>query len=357
MKPRPFLGAGRRFPAYRTLGATGAAVALVVVIALAVAAGRPWSELAVIALATPLSFLLAVKISVVIFGHERIVFYEKTLFVLGADALALHLAGHPPGRGLDLAAIAIGIFLVFGRFGCFMVACCYGRPSRVGVRYGDAHARLGFPRWLVGTRLFPLQLVDAAVSAVAVGAALLAWWAPVAPGHAAAVYLAVYGPGRFVEELFRYDAVRPRWGGASEAQWTAAAIAGGLVAVVGPAWWTVAPALAMTAGLVALRARPRRLTDAWHVAELAVALRELEAHQKRTVTTSLGVQASFARIETPAGPLRDFILSMPGGGLDQPTAAALAAACGLAGATVRPGATAGLFHVLLSAPGRSTPGT
>lgn len=358
MTPRPFLGSGQRLPAYRTLGSIGAATGAVVVLLLGLLDARPLAELAIVLCTAPLAFLFAVKVSVVAFGHERIVFYEQTLFVLGCTALLLLLAGHRPGPGLDLSAVGIGIFLIFGRIGCFRVACCYGRPARWGVRYGDEHARLGFPRWLVGRTLLPLQLVDAAVSAAAVTAAVVAWSVPLAPGHAAAVYLVVYGLGRFVEELFRFDAVRPRWGGASEAQWTAALIAWGLVLLAGARWWTLGNAAVLTAGFAAVVTRPRRLTDAWHTAELAGKLRSLEARESQRAVTSLGIHASFARIDTPAGVVRDFVLSAPDATppLDAATVTRLAAAVGLDDAAVRPAATPGLFHILISE-ARRTSGT
>lgn len=339
---RPHLGAGQRFPAYRTLGTAGAVAGFSLVVLLGWATRRPWSELVVVTATVPLSFLLAVKLSVIAFGRERIVFYEKTLFVLGVTALVLHAAGHPVARGVDLGAIGTGVFLIFGRLGCFMVACCFGRPARWGVRYGEAHARVGFPRWLVGTRLLPLQLVDAAVSAVAVTAAVVAY---LRGAPAAAIYLAVYGLGRFVEELFRHDAARPRWLRASEAQWTALLIAWGLVLVVGPTWWTLANAAALSVGFAVVAARPRSLTDAWHTAELARAIADAEGGA--AVATSLGIKVSFARIDAPGGPFRDYILSSTRAPLDPTVVRALAGAVGLAHATIQPAATPGLFHVLV----------
>ena len=294
-----FFASGQRFPAYRTLGAVGAAIAAAIVVALGTLSGRPAAEIAIVTLTAPSSFLLAVKLSVVAFGHERIVFYEKTLFVLGATALALQLAGRAPGRGLDLSALGIGVFLIFGRCGCYTVACCYGCPARRGVSYGEEHARAGFPRWLLGRSLLPLQLIDAGLSAVAVTAALIIWSADSPPGHAAAVYLVVYGLGRFVEERFRFDAARPRWCGASEAQWTALLIAWGVVLLVGTHWWTIANAAILSAAFVIVVATPRRLTDAWHVAELADKLRGLEAQAIKRVVTTLGIHARHPRHRCP----------------------------------------------------------
>lgn len=354
MKPRLFLGSGRHFPAYRTLGTVGGIVAIAFVMALGRVAERPVAEVFVVVITAPLAFLFAVKLSVLVFGYERIVFYEKTVFVLVVTALVLHALGRPVGYGLDLSTIGIGVFLVFGRCGCYMVACCYGCPSRRGVRYGDEHARVGFPRWLVGRSLVPLQLIDAAVSAIAVSVAVIAWLTPVPAGHAAAAYLVCYGLGRFVEERFRFDAVRPRWLRASEAQWTALAIAWLLVALVGASWWTLGNAAALTLAFVLVAARPRGLTDAWHTAELARELRALELNKVPRAVTSLGVHATFARLDSPDGPVRDYLVSAPTAAtpLTQADVMQLAAAVGLDQASIRLGATPGLFHILVSSTAR-----
>ena len=80
-----------------------------------------------------------------------------------------------PLRVSDLVVLLVLAFLAFGRVGCFRVACCHGRPARFGVRYTHAHARLGFPMRWVGRPLVPVQLFEAAASAVlaAVGVVLL----------------------------------------------------------------------------------------------------------------------------------------------------------------------------------------
>jgi hypothetical protein len=161
------------------------------------------------------------------------------------------------------------------------------------------------------------------------------------------IFLAVYGPGRFAEELVRFDAARPRWARASEAQWTAVAIGAALVAIA-PRWWTIASAAVLAAGLAAVLLRRRRFGDAWHSAELAVALQRLDDGAPRVVT-SLGVHASLAHLETPQGPLRDYLLSAPEARrpLDEREVQRQVAALGLVGAAVHAATTPGLFHVLV----------
>ena len=171
------------------------------------------------------SFGIAVKLSFIIFGAERIVFFQQTLAALGLAAAVLALTDRPLRAGLDLAIIGIGAFLSFGRVGCLSAGCCYGRPARRGVRYPLAMHTTGFPRHLCEVTLWPIQLVEAALSLLLVGAAITVVLVGWAPGSAVAVYLVGYGFARLGLELARGDEARPTGLGLSEAQWTAPLVA------------------------------------------------------------------------------------------------------------------------------------
>lgn len=229
-------------------------------------------------------------------GRRAIVFHEKAALALAATVFAFAIADEPVARGADLTMLGAGAFLAFGRLGCFHVGCCHGRRvawgarSGLAVRYGWSHAGDPFPvRW-VGLPIFPLQLVDAAVSAigVAVGAAVVLGDAP--PGTGLATYLCIYAPGRFALELFRGDDRRRIVAGLSEAQWTSV-IATAAVAMYRPAWWTVgAAALVLVATMILCVARRRGacpsiwLLSAAHLAELDRVLGELIADGPSQVT-------------------------------------------------------------------------
>src|SRR5262249_38293875 len=131
----------------------------------------------------------------------------------------LRILGQPALPYLDITILGVGAFLVFGRIGCFMVGCCHGRPYRWGVRYRDKHASAGFPRYLVGVPLFPIQLVESAIvlGVVCVGIAIALQRAT--PGEALAWYVAAYGVARFSLEFLRGDAERPYYLGFSQPQW------------------------------------------------------------------------------------------------------------------------------------------
>ena len=46
---------------------------------------------------------------------------------MNAPALA-ELVGEPVEQGVDLAGMVIPLGLFFGRMGCFLGGCCFGRP-------------------------------------------------------------------------------------------------------------------------------------------------------------------------------------------------------------------------------------
>lgn len=111
------------------------------------------------------------------------------------------------------------IFLIpfihcFGRIGCFMAGCCYGRPY-------DGPGAVVFPEnsyALPGVKLFPVQLVEAGLLLMIALIVLILqikknWY------YTIETYLILYGVVRFALEYFRYDEIRGRWVGLSTSQW------------------------------------------------------------------------------------------------------------------------------------------
>jgi hypothetical protein len=340
----------RRWGSYRVLGTLGYAGGLSLVTALEIATAVPLVDRILIAIVPGLALFFGVKASEIAFGYERIVFYEQLLLAVGLSALALWIAGAHVANGVDLVTLGVGTFLAFGRIGCFMVACCHGRPWRWGVRYTPAHADAGFTRRWVRRPLFPIQLVDSLLSASAVAAGTLVFLRSHPPGAAAAVYLCIYGAGRFVLELFRGDSNRPYWLGVSEAQWTAVATTWTVVALAGPTLPRLAVAAALTAGAAALIVARRRLllprywlTSPAHVEELH-RLRLRATPDGAAAVTTLGLRLSLRTL--PGGELHDYVISHLQRPVSTATARALARQLGL-DAQVRPGATAGLVHLLV----------
>ena len=104
----------------------------------------------------------------------------------------------------DLFMPSIALAQGFGRIGCFLAGCCYGRStdSRIGITFTDsAFAPNGVP-------LIPTQLISSALNFLHFG--LLLWLAPrcKADGQLAGCYLMFYSAGRFILEFFRGDLER-----------------------------------------------------------------------------------------------------------------------------------------------------
>ncbi len=336
--PRPKLG---HFSTYTVLGFVGYGVASLLGAALAIAWDLTLGERLVALVAPPVAFIAVVTVATALKGREWIVFYQAALGGLVAVVgLGLAIDGRV-WRLVDIAVLGIGTFLVFGRLGCFSVACCHGRPARHGVVYRDAHVAVGLWRRWAHRPLVPVQLIEAAgtLALVVAGLALSA-----TPGTAALVYGAGYAVLRFSLELVRGDPVRPFAYGLSEAQWCCLVVAA-LCAIARPAPWTIGPALALVAaaGVLVVQRRTRELALPPHLHELDTvcdAVLADPAHGRRD--TKLGVAASCHAL--PDGRL-DWVLSSTHAAWSAATARTIAAAL-WPGAEVIEGRTPGVIHVL-----------
>lgn len=233
----------------------------------------------------PAAFVVVVMIATAIAGHERIVFYQTTIVGIAALALTGWVAGLHTALLLDIATTGIGLFLVFGRIGCFSVACCHGMLGR-GVSYGPAHVALGFWNRWCARPLWPVQLIESLGSLILVVVALAS---AQRPGDVALVYVVGYSALRFALELGRGDSARPIAYGLSEAQWLSLACAAA-AALWRPGTATVGVCAllgASAAFLVATRRR-RELLQPIHLHELD----ELLVADGQRRTTSLDVAVS-----------------------------------------------------------------
>ncbi|MDY2609136.1 MAG: prolipoprotein diacylglyceryl transferase [Eubacteriales bacterium] len=116
---------------------------------------------------------------------------------------------------LDLYALVIPLFHAFGRIGCFLGGCCYGKPWQSGVQfpYNPLVPQLSeVPR-------FPVQLVEAGCNLVIFGVLLLLWSRRKTQEKLLFVYMLIYPPVRFTLEFFRGDSVRGFLWGLSTSQW------------------------------------------------------------------------------------------------------------------------------------------
>lgn len=106
----------------------------------------------------------------------------------------------------NLVAPAIPLFHGFGRVGCFMSGCCYGRQLKNTWNLGSY---IQFSR-------IPTQLIEAAFEFLLFAVLL---FMGKKSNHLLRIYLISYGSFRFAIEFYRGDAIRGIYGGLSTAQW------------------------------------------------------------------------------------------------------------------------------------------
>ena len=184
------------------------------------------SGLAVTAVIVFFGLVMATKI---ITGEERIIYYHHEIAVIVVAALFLWLTHQPILPYLDITILGIGTFLFCGRIGCLMVGCCHGQPYHWGVRYRSEHPESAFTSYLVGVRLFPIQLVESlwVFCIVVTGSILILRGWP--PGTTMVWYVVTYGLGRFFFEFMRGDPERPYHWGFSQPQWISLSLIGAVV--------------------------------------------------------------------------------------------------------------------------------
>ena len=350
---------------FRVWGAAGIGCSIAVAMAVAAVLRLELLAQAAIAAASVVAFLALALAEKRRTGREALTFYHHALAILVVAACIAALLGEPVLAHLDATALGLLAADALGRVGCLRVGCCHGRVARHGVRYGEAHVQAGFPRYLAGVRLVPVQAAESVGVAAIAGAGALWILDPARPGRALAFAACSYAVLRIGLEELRGDAARRYWRGLSEPQWTSIAlIAGALAAdLAGATTHGIAAVAALLAllelGAVAVlrRRRPGGL-DPRHVRELAalaVGLAQDEDAGRSRIpvwVTSHGLRVSSGRV----GLVRHLTLSRerPPLALDEATRLGQ-----LIGTATRSqpldlvAGPAGTFHVLLPAPTRA----
>ena len=128
----------------------------------------------------------------------------------------------------DIVMPEVALAQAFGRIGCFLAGCCYGREttSRFGVVFPEGGLAPA------GVKLIPTQLISSAGDFLIMIVLLLYYRKNKkdgTPGNVGFLYMLLYGVGRFLVEFLRND----NRGGAwmfSTSQWISMLIlAGGIV--------------------------------------------------------------------------------------------------------------------------------
>ncbi len=125
-----------------------------------------------------------------------------------------------------LFAPAIPLFMVFGRLGCFMAGCCYGKEVPWGIVFPpDSLA-------VQGVALFPSQLAEAAGQLILFVFLALAERRIQQKQFLILWYLGSFAVLRFVLEFFRGDTARGIWL-LSTSQWISIVIFAAVIVICG----------------------------------------------------------------------------------------------------------------------------
>lgn len=152
------------------------------------------------------------------------VFYGGLIGGIGA----LFLCGkmHKINIGLYAAnfAFLIPFGHAFGRIGCFLAGCCYGKPyAGIGaVIYPENSFAIS------GISLFPVQLVEA-VLLFLISVVVYAFQRKKGIRYNLEIYLVLYAIVRMILEYFRYDDIRGNFLFFSTSQWISIVIVLGVI--------------------------------------------------------------------------------------------------------------------------------
>lgn len=101
----------------------------------------------------------------------------------------------------DMCAPGVALGHAFGRIGCLLNGCCFGKPASFGITY----PKNSFPgQCYPGQSLHPVQLYEA-LGNVALAILLNYTLRKLKPGQNMALYFCLYGIMRFCDEFLRGD--------------------------------------------------------------------------------------------------------------------------------------------------------
>lgn len=163
---------------------------------------------------SPLALMGAIALS-----FNGIVYYGGLFGALACVVVYCRVKKVPLGDQLDLFAVGVPLFHLFGRIGCFMAGCCFGIECPIGFVY-----TLDPISWANGTARFPVQLLESACELVIFLVMLSLFRRESHRGNLIFGYLGAYAAVRFLDEFLRGDVYRGFLGPFSTSQWVSLGI-------------------------------------------------------------------------------------------------------------------------------------
>ncbi len=158
--------------------------------------------------------------------HGGLVFYGGLIGATITGIAYLHVKKIPVWKVADIMAPSVALGSAFGRIGCLMNGCCYGRPSDLpwAISFPLSHETHGIP-------VHPTEIYDSALNFLFYFFLTWLFRRKKFDGQIFAVYLIGYAILRSFVEYFRGDyPVHYLWGVATPAQMISlGVVAGGLL--------------------------------------------------------------------------------------------------------------------------------
>lgn len=136
-----------------------------------------------------------------VIGSEGFVVYGGIIFGISAAILYCKIKKLRFLEYFDLCAPSISIAQGFGRIGCFLAGCCYGRET-------DSFLGVVFPEGCMapaGVKILPTQLIMSAGDFLITAVLIWYYTRKKHTGDVGALYMLLYGVGRFLVEYLRSD--------------------------------------------------------------------------------------------------------------------------------------------------------
>lgn len=142
-----------------------------------------------------------------LFTGRGFVFYGSFLFAVPTMLWYFRKQKLPVYRMLDIMAIVTCLVHMFGRIGCLMAGCCYGKPTESG--FGIVFTNEACQAEPLNTPLFPTQLAEAGyILLVMITLLVIKKNYQKFYGQLFLLYMMLYAVGRSAMEIFRGDVAR-----------------------------------------------------------------------------------------------------------------------------------------------------
>lgn len=150
---------------------------------------------------TELPYFLANPLEIFVLWKGGLIFHGGLVLAVAVALFYMHRYRMPWRTTFDAMAVGMPVGQIFGRIGCFMAGCCYGKPSDLPWAVTFTHPETLCP---IKEALHPSQLYEALLLVPLFG---VLYWLRTRKrfdGQLLLTYLFLAGAVRFIVEFFRH---------------------------------------------------------------------------------------------------------------------------------------------------------